>query len=247
MTHSQSQLLEADDEGLLNDDIFKDPENYYEADKPATSAEHTLLSGEVLNLHLVGHNPLWGHLLWNAGRVISEYIEEHVDDLAKGKNILEFGAGAGLPSLVCALRGARRVVITDYPDPDLIENLRCNISNTVQTADSGRISAEGYLWGAPVEGLCSHLEDPLAGFDTIILADLLFNHSEHGKLVTSVQQTLKRSSSSRALVFFTPYRPWLLAKDLAFFGLAKDGNFTVEKVFEKIMDHVMFSDDPGVS
>lgn len=84
-------------------------------------------------------------------------------------------------------------------------------------------------------------------FDVLILADLLFNHSEHAKLVASVQRTLKRSADARAYVFFTPYRPWLLQKDLAFFDLAREGGFVVDKIFEKVMDKVMFEEDPGVS
>jgi EEF1A N-terminal glycine/lysine methyltransferase len=79
------------------------------------------------------------------------------------------------------------------------------------------------------------------------LADLLFNHSEHAKLLETVEQNLKRSRSASALVFFTPYRPWLLEKDLAFFDRAKQSNFTVNKIMEQVMDKVMFDDDPGVS
>ena len=59
--------------------------------------------------------------------------------------------------------------------------------------------------------------------------------------------TLKKSSSARAYVFFTPYRPWLLQKDLAFFDLAQESGFAVNKLFEKVMDKVMFEEDPGVS
>ena len=80
----------------------------------------------------------------------------------------------------------------------------------------------------------------------MILADLLFNHSEHAKLLKTVELTLRRDPNARALVFFTPYRPWLLQKDLAFFDLAREGGFRVEKIFEKIMDKVMFDEDPGV-
>lgn len=81
----------------------------------------------------------------------------------------------------------------------------------------------------------------------LILADLLFNHSEHAKLVKTVQLMLKKSPHSRAFVFFTPYRPWLLEKDLAFFDLAHESGFVVTKTFEKVMDKVMFEKDPGVS
>lgn len=84
------------------------------------------------------------------------------------------------------------------------------------------------------------------GFDVLILADLLFNHSEHAKLVKTVELTLKKAPNSKAFVFFTPYRPWLLEKDLAFFDLAREAGFTVTKTLEKVMEKVMFEEDPGV-
>jgi nicotinamide N-methyltransferase len=65
--------------------------------------------------------------------------------------------------------------------------------------------------------LTKYLDEGEQGFDVLILADLLFNHSEHAKLIQTVQQTLKKSGEARAYVFFSPYRPWLLEKDLAFF------------------------------
>ena len=87
----------------------------------------------------------------------------------------------------------------------------------------------------------------MSGFDLLILADLLFNHSEHSKLISSVQQTLKKSPEALALVFFTPYRPWLLEKDLAFFDLARGAGFTVERLLEHVMEKAMFESDRGVS
>ncbi|KAJ3864292.1 hypothetical protein EV359DRAFT_41354, partial [Lentinula novae-zelandiae] len=47
--------------------------------------------------------------------------------LCHNKSILELGAGGALPSFVAAECGARKVVITDYPDPDLIQNIEYNI------------------------------------------------------------------------------------------------------------------------
>ena len=63
----------------------------------------------------------------------------------------------------------------------------------------------------------------------------------------TVQLMLKKEAGARAFVFFTPYRPWLLEKDLAFFDLAREAGFVVEKTFEKVMERVMFEEDPGVS
>ncbi|CCD34072.1 hypothetical protein BofuT4_P106110.1 [Botrytis cinerea T4] len=89
------------------------------------------------------------------------------------------------------------------------------------------------------------LKEKEAGFDVLILADLLFNHSEHAKLLDSIKKTLKKNKDSTALVFFTPYRPWLLEKDLAFFDLVREGGMTVEKVLEEKMEKVMFEKDRG--
>ena len=73
----------------------------------------------------------------------------------------------------------------------------------------------------------------------------MFNHSEHHKLLASVQATLKKTTEATALVFFTPYRPWLLEKDLGFFEIAGAGGFEVVKILEHTMDEVMFDNDPG--
>lgn len=111
------------------------------------------------------------------------------------------------------------------------------------------MTAQGYLWGADTSGL---LKDEVSGFDVLILADLLFNHSEHGKLISTIQRTLRRPSPSdpiehlpQALVFFTPYRPWLYEKDMAFFTLARSSGFAVEKILEEKVEKVMFEEDPG--
>jgi nicotinamide N-methyltransferase len=99
------------------------------------------------------------------------------------------------------------------------------------------------LWvGSPSNGDKAHGRN---GFDTLILADLLFNHSEHEKLVNSILLTLSMTPGSCALVFFTPYRPWLLEKDLAFFPLAESKGLGVEKILETKMEEVLFENDPG--
>lgn len=50
-----------------------------------------------------------------------------------------------------------------------------------------------------------------------------------------------------AYVWFSPYRPWLLEKDLAFFSLAESSGLRVEKRGERVVERVLFEEDPGVS
>ncbi|KAF2397849.1 hypothetical protein EJ06DRAFT_558817 [Trichodelitschia bisporula] len=234
----------SDDGSAPLDDLFTEPSDYYPPPPPPTQATHTLLDGREIKVSLVGHNPLWGHHLWNAGRVLATHFDTY-PDLIRNKSVLELGAAAGLPSLVCALRGAQVVVATDYPDTDLIANLAANVERVRSMDGCGAVEAEGLLWGASPESVLSHLPKPAVGFDVLVLADLLFNHSEHAKLVLTLQQTLRKSPHARAYVYFTPYRPWLLEKDLAFFDVAREGGFRVEKVSETVMERVMFEEDRG--
>jgi nicotinamide N-methyltransferase len=233
-----------------NMDLFTEPSDYYPPSPKPTTETHTLLSGKTLTVRLVGHNPLWGHHLWNAGRLISTYFEKN-PSLVKRKTVLELGAGAGLPSLVCGVLEARKVVVTDYPDLDLVANLRTNIDafydDASQQDGERSIVTEGYCWGADAGPLLALLPpaDKETGFEVLILADLLFNHSEHAKLVATIEATLAKTKEAKALVFFTPYRPWLYEKDMAFFDLVKEKGFTVEKVLEEKMEKVMFEEDRG--
>lgn len=195
-----------------------------------------------------------GFLLWNAGRVVAEYLEVHAEELVQGKDILELGAGAGLPSCVAAIKGARTVVVTDYPDPSLVKNLQYNAERMKAQSliPSGtKLSAEGYAWGRDIKPLNAHLPpapelaEGAARFDLLILADVIYNYEQHHSLIKSVEMTLKRSPDASALVVSSPYEPWLWDKIIAFLPLAEQRGFEVKKLFETMVDKVMFEDDPG--
>ena len=142
--------------------------------------------------------------------------------------------------------------MTDYPDRELIDNLNENIRTcSSEGATNVNVVAEGYLWGADPAPLLAHLPEGQPakgmgeGFDVLLLADLLFNHSCHGALVDTIVKTLGKRGEARALVFFTPYRPWLLERDMAFFDICGAKGLVVEKVLEERMERVMFEGDRG--
>ncbi|OOQ86465.1 putative nicotinamide N-methyltransferase [Penicillium brasilianum] len=235
-------------------DMFKDPEGFYEEEKPPTFSEHQMLSGKTVRVRLVGSHPLYGNLLWNAGRTSSHHIEERTDELIRDKDVLELGAAAGVPSIVSAIQGARTVVMTDYSDPDLVSNMQYNADLAFdmipKRADSQkRLHVEGYKWGYPVEPLLAYLppakDGEPSGFDVLIMADVIYNYPEHANLVKTMQRTLKKTPEAVALVIFTPYEPWLLPQTEKFFPRAEEGGFTVTKIFQKLMDKVLFEEDPG--
>ncbi|KAJ0145528.1 Protein N-methyltransferase NNT1 [Colletotrichum tanaceti] len=230
-------------------DLFADPEDYYPPTPPPTFQTHTLSSGRVLTLHLVGYSPTEAHHLWNGSRVVSNYFEADPTRV-KGRTVLELGAGAGLPSLTAGILGAKKVVVSDFPDVDIVQTMQKNVDEAGDL--EGIVVPKGYVWGADVKPLLEALHEPAAAtggyekkFDVLVLADLLFRHSEHGKLVDTIRDALVRRRDGVAYVFFTSYRPWLRHKDLAFFDVARERGFLVEQVLEEKLEKPLFEDDPG--
>ncbi|GFZ50910.1 Protein N-methyltransferase NNT1 [Saitozyma sp. JCM 24511] len=254
--------------GFGLDDLLPEPESPLPA--PYSFATFDVPAGVDLDLgegrthiltRLVGAHPLWGHYLWNTAKVLSTYLLRHTG-LIQGNSVLELGAGAGLPSIIAALAGAQRVVVTDYPDASLVENLRYNVDMNVPEDRRGRIREAGHLWGHDVEALLKELDGvPSANsdgkYDLLLLSDLVFNHSQHPALISTVNSLLSHSpaappttntpaSTPCILVFFTHHRPHLVAADMAFFPrLAESGTgWAYEKVVEEWAG-VMFEEDPG--
>lgn len=289
-----------------HNNLFAEPEGYFPPTPPPTTQTYTLLlssspreTPQTITLHLVGYSPTEAHHLWNGSRVISEYFETNPAEV-RGRTVLELGAGAGLPSLVSAVLGARRVVMTDYPDVEIVQTMWRNIDEcallpranktssetpaAAAAAENGKgegedalvrppyergdreeeedqdvIIAKGFIWGADPTPLLAALPDPAPSttttddpssattatkkFDVLILADLLFRHTEHGHLLDTIRDTM--APGGKSFVFFTSYRPWLQHKDLAFFDLARERGFVVDKLLERKMDRPMFENDPG--
>ena len=238
-----------DDEGASTGGLFEDPDGYYPTTPPPTTQTHRLLTrpDQTITLHLVGHSPLEAHHLWNGSKLMSNYLEMH-PELVQGRTVLELGAGAGLPSLVAAMLGARKVVMTDFPDADLVLNMERNIHEcpflSRQEHRAPVVVAKGYVWGRETEPLLDAIR-PDTAFDVLILADLLFRHSEHGHLLDTISSCLKKTEEAKALVFFTSYRSWLRHRDMAFFDLARERGFVVNKLLEKKMEKPLFENDPG--
>ncbi|GAW02647.1 nicotinamide N-methyltransferase [Lentinula edodes] len=258
-------LVDPDEVDLGLDSVFIEA-----ARPPSPEATFSIFQGlhKEFRIRLVGSHPLWGHHLWNSALSVASYLEQH-PSLFHNKNILELGAGGALPSLVAAESGARKVVITDYPDPDLIQNIECNVEENVDVARKGNVAVQGYVWGHSIHPLLASLQNESNSnedlFDLIILSDLIFNHSQHDSLFKTCRLALKPSPNASTfpsnddateassptsvlepslLVFYTHHRPHLAHRDMEFFEKARDqGWHCVEVVTQKF--DPMFPEDPG--
>lgn len=233
------------DDEFIEAGMFEDPEGFVPPPPEAHFAKYQRKSKtdpSELELRLVGKSPLWGHLLWNAGIFTADYLDKHSEELVTGKNVLELGAAAGLPSLICGINKCNKVVCTDYPDPDLISNIQYNFDHC-EGLDLSKTSVQGYIWGADIGPLIGNKEKEITEdekFDLVILSDLVFNHTEHLKLLKTCRETVKKNG--KCLVVFSPHRPKLLENDLEFFKTCEDFEFKAEKI-DLVTWKPMFEED----
>lgn len=233
-------------------DLFADPEGFYEQDPPEYAIDS---SYKGMQIRLIGRHPLWGHLLWNASRCLAQLFDNREIDCT-GKRVLELGAGGALPSITSALNGAKKVVITDYPDEFLLDNIRHNVDSNIQDPQIlSRIVVRGHIWGAADVEQILDANDDGCPFDLILLSDLIFNHSQHTNLLQTCFECLKGRVAGtavgdqhlgQALVCFSHHRPHKVAEDMQFFQLAKEApfGFNVEHLFTRRFQP-MFEADPG--
>lgn len=199
--------------------------------------EYPFIEWEGIEIRLLNlHHSLWGDKLWEAGKIMSKAIKEKQFGLdVLGKTVVEFGSGAGLSSICSALSGAKKIVATDYPDDNLIENLRFNCSKYPV------ITVVGHKWGYEFQPILDANDGQK--FDVAILADLVFNHTCHKQLLSSLSSVL--SPTGTAFVSYTHHRTHLVKEDLHFFKLAqKKYNFIVEELGTQTHPP-MFPDDFG--
>jgi nicotinamide N-methyltransferase len=225
----------------------------------------------TLRLALIAkHHSLWAEFVYNAARVLSDKIDAG-EVSCRGKTVLELGAGAGLPGVVCALCGASVVCISDYVnevDDSLLKAIDINLdmvkecfSQTPPPFPVPVVASCGYTLGYPVDKLLDHVPPPLPPppadvqqqpqqqqrlFDVILLADLIFNRSEHRKLLWTVQQCMHPDGV--AWVTFSHHDPHKRDLDLNFFRFAEsdDFSFVVTMVDEEQRESYPFRENDGM-
>lgn len=163
---------------------------------------------------------LFAHYLWNSAVVAADLIETASSDEANsqdpfnvsGKSVLELGAGTALPSLICALSNASRVVITDHPNSPsittdaIVSNVQDNLfSKGTPAKTAAKVDVRGYVWGEPTFWSPSKYGHPLPDteterFDRLLICDCLWMPSQHRNLVSSATQWLNGNAESSAIV-----------------------------------------------
>jgi EEF1A N-terminal glycine/lysine methyltransferase len=210
---------------------------------------------------------LFATMIWHGARALSKYLISEVPNAIKGKSVIEFGSGAGLPSLICHKIGAAIVTSSDYPAPSVIQNLRTNafknivdvcpmkeipdgttyITNENSASENDRRLIERnfhvieHTWGEDVTSLLQPLNDSL--YDTVIASECLWKSDTHENFAMSIDNVLKPGGTAH--LSFSHHIPGLENNDLSFFDVLKRRNFTVTRTTEITVPH-MWSDRSAV-
>ncbi|GAA5883257.1 hypothetical protein JCM16303_007332 [Sporobolomyces ruberrimus] len=134
--------------------------------------------------------------VWNASIVLADMIANEEIEV-EGKRVLELGYGAGLPGVVTAHKGAELVVLSDFDNARMLEDLRDTVDEAVAQRYRSRICIAGHSFGEPTKSLV----DLSPTYDTILVADCIWDCSLHEPLLDTLLSLL--SASPSAVVHFT--------------------------------------------
>ncbi len=184
---------------------------------------------------------LFSHFLWNSGLQIAEFIEEDKEWDVKGKKVLELGAGTGLSGIIAARACAQEVIITDYPAPEVIANIKKNVAKNVPKAaeiqENGwpQCWVHGHEWGE-LNQEDAFVQGHKGTFDVVIVADCLWMPWQHANLSKSISWFMKPEGKAWVVAGFHTGR----AKMANFFveeNLAAQ-NLAIESITEKDPDGI---------
>ncbi|KAJ5239436.1 hypothetical protein N7468_004055 [Penicillium chermesinum] len=181
---------------------------------------------------------LFAHFLWSAAMVVAEGVEDadfpasevaSASDAKKeargiwnveGETVLELGAGAALPSLICALGNASRVTATDHPSsPALAGAIQFNMEHNLRNRSSStNVTIEPHEWG-----------ENKGAFTRIVAADCFWMRSQHENLARTMQWFLAPGGKVWVVVGFHTGRPIVAG----FFEIALANGFEIELIFER--------------
>ncbi|KAJ5655703.1 hypothetical protein N7507_007653 [Penicillium longicatenatum] len=191
---------------------------------------------------------LFAHFVWNSGLVVAEGVEnahvlqtegtavteaqkETIDIWnVKGESVLELGAGAALPSLICALANASKVTATDHPSSPALKgtigyNMDHNLSKRTPTP-SAEVSIHPHEWGVLTD---TFAEQNKGGYSRIIAADCFWMVSQHENITRTMQWFLAPGGKVWIVAGFHTGR----AIVAGFFEMALKHGFEIEKIFER--------------
>jgi len=139
--------------------------------------------------------------------------------------------GTGLAGIVGTLSEAEEVVITDYPAPEILANIKVNIEKNIPAHLQPRISVQGHEWGNITDSFAASRKH---SFSRILAADCLWMPWQHESLIESMLHFLCYEDGARVWVIagFHTGR----AKIAPFFDIVVRRGLDIEDIWERDCD-----------
>ncbi|KAG6810733.1 hypothetical protein H0H92_010563 [Tricholoma furcatifolium] len=179
-------------------------------------------------------NTLLADHLFSPALYLAERIERGLFPFHGNSTVIELGAGSGLPSLLLATtpESPALIVVTDYPDENILGNLKKNLDNNRKSFQpSCHIECAGYEWGKDADALLRIVGNSSGGqdaYDVVILSDLLHFHGSHDVLISSIEALLQRSKGATVHVSAGKYTHRNVCED--FLRKGHDAGLVFEEV-----------------
>ncbi|THH14992.1 hypothetical protein EW146_g5421 [Bondarzewia mesenterica] len=183
--------------------------------RPLTPSSCLDPASQVLTINLITPDTqaknwsLHASSIWVSSLFLADHLEDlHLDRRSSSAcplQVLELGAGAGLPSiLISRLNSHVFVTASDYPDADLIRALEDNVKRN-NAADRCRVVP--FAWGSDIIKLIPEPQAQfcigdefvhLPGFDAIVAADTLWNPELHQLFIDTLCRAMTKTADARA-------------------------------------------------
>ena len=137
---------------------------------------------EVNNLSLDDYIPYWTEL-WPSAKGLAQYLYAN-KNIITDKTIVELGCGLGLPSLVCAISGAKKVTATD-----LIEDALYHVA-----LNAGANEVSDKVLNTKVLDWTKARPEDFRGCNLIIAADIVYEKRFVNHFVDFTQKILQNRS-----------------------------------------------------
>lgn len=133
-----------------------------------------------------------------------------------------------MAGIVSVLAGARQAVISDFPAPELLANIKVNVKRIIPVQLLEKVAVESHEWGAVHDEFSSgHAQY----FTRILSADCLWNSGQHHNLAQSMLHFLSFDATARVWVVagFHTGR----AKVASFLEVAVEAGLEIEEIWER--------------
>lgn len=173
-------------------------------DGPASSNELpvTLLESRAV----ISSSGTTGLRTWEAALHLGNFlISESGNEIIRGKNVLELGAGTGLLSILCAkYLEAGRVIATDG-DEAVVDAIKTNIFiNELDIPEGsstrGSIESAALKWGWPLQATAFEEDYGVGALDVVLGADVTYDNSGIPLLVSTLRELFDLKSSVQVVI-----------------------------------------------